>query len=247
MKVLVCVLGQMRMENITWTPFKRNVLDALNADMVTCGPDPDIPGKFQDNSILKLKSDPDVGSESKVPNVCRTLGHRKNLYTGLVESGLIEQYDQFVITRSDLMWYGPHPPLDNNHIWFMNTEFHFGIADRHTVVPRRFLSDILVFDDPFDSFKYVNMESYLLQQYIKKGIWGQDVALSPFPMYLTDEKGQARRPDELLASRVTCFWPFKIIHNELSPSGMYTGRALPEGQHIDGPPYQPNNLILNIP
>lgn len=244
MKTLVCVLGEIRHENITWKPFKRNVLDVLNADMVTCGKDSEKNSEFNSNSILKINSDPKFDGSCNAKYI---LAHRDNLFNTLVSTNLIHEYDMFVLTRSDQVWYDHHPILDRNHIWFMNCEFHFGISDRHTVVPRRYLEFVCKFPNEFDSTKYRNIENYLFIQYQTNKLWDEKVGLAYFPMYLSDEKGQSRRPDELNSPKQNFTFPFIIDHNYISNYGMFCGRVLFQSQHVNGPPNQPDNLILNIP
>jgi hypothetical protein len=66
------------------------------------------------------------------------------LWKKLVESGAVEQYDRFVITRSDYIWRLEHPKLENlpaDKIWVPNCETYNGITDRHTVIPRAMMRD----------------------------------------------------------------------------------------------------------
>jgi hypothetical protein len=66
------------------------------------------------------------------------------LYKNLVESGAIDKYDRFIITRSDYIWRLEHPALDvlpADKIWVPNCETYDGITDRHTVIPRAHMRD----------------------------------------------------------------------------------------------------------
>lgn len=61
------------------------------------------------------------------------------LWKNLVESGAIDKYDRFIITRSDYIWRLEHPRLellDAEKIWVPNCETYEGITDRHTVISR---------------------------------------------------------------------------------------------------------------
>lgn len=61
------------------------------------------------------------------------------LWKNLVESGAINEYDRFIITRSDYIWRLEHPRLellDAGKIWVPNCETYEGITDRHTVISR---------------------------------------------------------------------------------------------------------------
>ena len=48
MKIVVCVLGQLRHPELTWPGFKKFVLDELGADLITCGPD-----SYEDNDYTR--------------------------------------------------------------------------------------------------------------------------------------------------------------------------------------------------
>lgn len=68
------------------------------------------------------------------------------LKKSIMESNVLEQYDRFVITRSDFMFGVPHVPLtylDSKYIWIPNGENYTGYTDRHIVVHRRDLLDVL--------------------------------------------------------------------------------------------------------
>ena len=245
MKVLICVLGQLRHEDITWKPFKRNVLDVLGADMVTCGKDSEKDSIYNLNSLLKINSNPKF--DDTCSNALYVLAHRKKLFETLKSTTLIDNYDIFILTRSDQIWYDHHPHLDTKRIWFMNCEFHFGISDRHTVVPKTHLESVCQFQNEFDSLVYRNIEMYLYTQYQKNGIWNENIGLAYFPMFLCDEHCQARRPDEIYAPRQNFTFPFTIDHTHMSFSGMFCGRVLLEGQHVNSPANKTDNFILNIP
>ena len=204
-------MGQIRHADFTWPNFKKYVLDELGADMVTCGPDSTRVNEYIRNSILNIESDPDVETNAE-----RVLEHRRTLFKNVPKT-----YDQYILTRSDHMWYGPHPKLSTAYTWFMNSEFHFGISDRHWVMN---LNSFCEYCENPPKYEHTlgSIETNLFNQ-VK---WGFGTALYPFPMYLTDENGNHRRPDEITASREVLHWPFVFIHGELSPNGMYTGRAV---------------------
>jgi len=219
MKIVVCVLGQIRCADLTWPHFKRNVLDELGADLITCGPDSDTDSPFT------RAAQKNIYSESRVVpgriNAQIVLDHRNVLGNNIDPT----QWDQIILTRSDHMWYGPHPKLDLEHFWFMNSEFHFGISDRHTVVNSECFKILMEIGSiPFGGAK--NIEEFLFNRMIELGQWGNRVGLSHFPMYLTDENGNYRLPDENDAANVTITWPFIILHNKVSRSGMCTGMAV---------------------
>ena len=211
MNTVVCVLGQIRYDDLTWFHFKKYVIDELKADLVTCGPDSLKLNEFTRNAIVNIHSDPQVE-----PTAQKILEHRRKLYEDIPQN-----YEQYILTRSDHMWFGPHPTLDPSYQWFMNSEFHFGISDRHWVLNKFDFEKYCQDPGNFNS-KFNNIEEYLFS----KVNWGPGTALSPFPMYLTGGNSEYRRPDEIHASREILHWPFKFIHNELTQNGMYTGRAV---------------------
>lgn len=211
MSTVVCVLGKLRCCDFTWANFKRFVLDELNADLVTCGPDFDQKNDYTRNSILNINSNPLVELNAE-----RVFEHRRMLFKSLPNT-----YDRYILTRSDHMWYGPHPKLDPGYTWFMNSEFHFGISDRHWVMDfddfKQYCEDPPKYDPDLKS-----VEGNLVKQ-VK---WGPKTALFPFPMYLTDNMGVYRRLDEVDASREIVHWPFAFDYGQKSRFGTYPGRAL---------------------
>jgi len=216
MKVAVCVLGQLRYPELTWPGFKKYVLDELGADLIVCGPDTGAKNEYTRNAKHLIPSEATIGPDAKC-NADAIIQHRKALY---LNASFV--YDQYILTRADHMWMGPHPHLDTSHIWFMNCEFHFGISDRHTVVPHKHLRDVTQELGTFSQFS--NIESYLYYKLKEQGLWGPTVGLAHFTMYLTGEKGEMRRPDELHAPLQNYTWPFEIDHGHLSPNGMFCGR-----------------------
>jgi len=213
MKVLVCVLGQLRFPELTWPHFKKYVLDELKADLVTCGPDANAVNDYTRNAKLNILSEAVIPPDAKC-NADAVLQHRRNMYDTVPKN-----YDQYILTRGDHMWVGPHPKLHHGVSWFMNCEFHLGISDRHWVFPRAMLEkytrDIGVFDEFFQ-----NVEQYMYG----KVEWGPLTGLAYFPMYLTDSDGKHRRPDEMDAPTKHYHWPFYIDHGYLSKNGMFCGR-----------------------
>jgi hypothetical protein len=61
------------------------------------------------------------------------------LLKNLIDSDLINQYDRFIITRSDFIYRLPHPQvklMNENQIWIPNCEHYGGYTDRHVVLSR---------------------------------------------------------------------------------------------------------------
>ena len=255
MKTLVCLLGQVRYPDITWEPWKKMVLDHLNADLILCG-NVEHDNQFRRRAMHIFTTDAicdlsmfdglpglTFGKDSK-PAGKMILSFRNDLWNNLVKHNLHEKYDMYIISRSDMLWTGPHPTLDTEHIWCVNGEFHLGLCDRHMVVPRQYLRQVLTvahIENPTKTFQILhekyneglkygyahclfNLESFLYCRFKERGLL-EHLGLSPFPMYLTDPEGKPRVPEELSSDTDTLTWPFTIIHHHLSPRGMFTGRA----------------------
>ena len=61
------------------------------------------------------------------------------LLKNLVEHNLINEYDRFIITRSDYIYQLPHPKLNHlneNYIWIPDGEHYGGYTDRHVVLSK---------------------------------------------------------------------------------------------------------------
>jgi hypothetical protein len=58
----------------------------------------------------------------------------------LIETDVVNEYDIFIITRSDYYYDSPHPLIDSTeHIWLPEGESYGGISDRHMVIPRKYI------------------------------------------------------------------------------------------------------------
>jgi hypothetical protein len=257
MKTLVCLLGQARCPELTLEPLKKWVLDPLGADLILCGniePNNQFrqyakyvfsPGNICDMSVLDGVPGPIFGKDAK-PVGKMILSLRNDLWLNLVKHSLDKEYDSFIISRSDNLWTGPHPILDQNYIWCLNGEFHLGLCDRHMVVPRKFLEAALTIarvDDHLKTFHFLNekfreglrdgyahclfnLESFLYCRFNERGLL-EHVGLSPFPMHLIHSDGKPKLIDELEPDQTTLTWPYMIIHKHISQkSGCFSGRAL---------------------
>jgi hypothetical protein len=61
------------------------------------------------------------------------------LLKSLVDNGLLNKYDRFIITRSDYIYQLPHPKVElmnENYIWIPNCEYYGGYTDRHVVLSK---------------------------------------------------------------------------------------------------------------
>lgn len=65
--------------------------------------------------------------------------YRWFLLKNLIDNNLIDEYDRFVITRSDYIYKLPHPKVERmsiNNIWIPNGEKYQGYTDRHVILSK---------------------------------------------------------------------------------------------------------------
>jgi len=155
-------------------------------------------------SLLRIKGiwqggirgpDPEPTRSSILP-FCRWL-----LLHGLQKDGILDNYDRFVITRSDFIWPCPHPPLsvlDRDAIWLPDGEDWGGVCDRHLVVSRadvvnclNLIEDILL--DPLKLYEEMkherawNNEQFFAHHLGRKGLLHK-VRRFPYVMYTAHPK-----------------------------------------------------------
>jgi hypothetical protein len=61
------------------------------------------------------------------------------LLKNLIENNLINNYDRFIITRSDYIYRLPHPKVEQmneNNIWIPDCEHYGGYTDRHVILSK---------------------------------------------------------------------------------------------------------------
>ena len=106
---------------------------------------------------------------------------RKNL----IESGALNEYDYFIVTRSDYYWDSPHMRLfldDQDSIYLPEGESYGGISDRHTVIPRKHVLKALdvcyrLANHPGKTFDAMrthnawNIEKYLKFHFVAEGLF----------------------------------------------------------------------------
>ena len=184
-KTLVIVLSETRAHELTFSSFKKNVVDELQADVCLCigvKPDYDYNNPFYQLAKYKfLYNEPDdfgIAFEEAYQSLSkekptneqglhwREFLKIKNQFLGgiqdnenehpgsagiliffrwfllknLYEHDLINQYDRFVITRSDFIYQLPHPQmelLNKHYIWIPNEEHYGGYTDRHVVLSKQ--------------------------------------------------------------------------------------------------------------
>ncbi len=271
MKRLVCIIPQVRCPDLTWPSFKTNVLDHLEADLLLCVRDSDEINEYTKNAKYIFKKNEDVDDWSKLFDEMSTewrhfahipdgwlgpakkpfkhnytggivLFYRWYLYTILKSNGLLEEYDQIIVTRSDYTWVHPHPILDNDHVWFPNGEFHGGLCDRHMVVPSRLAEKFLSTGSTISMSQYepmvrfyntrsvywmYNIESYLFFRYSLDGLLDL-IGFFPQKMYLvTEDSGDVKYPGEYEDCQINSelvTWPWHIDFS-IMRHGMFTGKA----------------------
>jgi len=97
---------------------------------------------------------------------------RAKLYDFLLKEKISDQYDRFIITRSDFIWEVPHPTVERlqpNFIWIPYGEFYGGVTDRHAVLSKQNLEAYLNLIDPILEDTDVLISSMMAA--IPKPIW----------------------------------------------------------------------------
>lgn len=114
----------------------------------------------------------------------------------LVESGILDQYDRFIVTRSDYIYLTPHFPLhlmDPTKIWIPDGEDYGGYTDRHIVVSRADVLHALSVADPilrnperlYGEMKHLkewNLERYIRFAFSRLNLESR-VCRFPYTMY----------------------------------------------------------------
>lgn len=87
---------------------------------------------------------------------CINIFFREFLRRKISGTAVLDQYDWIILTRSDYMWFTPHPPLhlfSPQHIYLPDGEHYRGYVDRHALVPRALFDRFMevpraVFEEP---------------------------------------------------------------------------------------------------
>jgi len=114
----------------------------------------------------------------------------------LISEGVLDNYDRFIITRSDFVHTVPSPPLEllaGDKIWIPYGEFYGGYTDRHIVAGRSHIVPVLSIADPIlarPDELYSKMhggKDWNLERYIKFAFRDQGLEASvdflPYTMY----------------------------------------------------------------
>ena len=119
----------------------------------------------------------------------------------LEEDGLIEEYDRFIVTRSDFVHRAPHVPLgllDPKYVWIPNGEDYGGYTDRHVVASARDILNVLgiadrVVMEPAALYQDMQLSAeWNLEMFIKFSLERDGVAARvkryPYTMYSVRSK-----------------------------------------------------------
>lgn len=246
-RALVVIIAETRAHEFTYDLFKKNLIDALNADLALCvgknkwedtrNPfyqlakyiwtydEPEDWGSALDAAqatdhcvgdwrrLLKLDGilmGGVHGEQGRTPGSGSILlFFRWLLKHHLIESGVVNQYDRFIITRSDYIYHTPHYPLhlmDADKIWIPDGEDYSGedsngYTDRHIVASRADVLKVLSVADPIlcspealyeemQSKKLWNIERYIRFAFNRMGLEPR-VRRFPYTMY-TVKSGDGR-------------------------------------------------------
>lgn len=197
---LICIFGRIRASELTWDAFKHQVLNPTGADLALFvgvekpnDKDNDYfanatfdfsirePSDFVDAAIdLVYEGKERCVKASQIRAATKRWVHYSALIgiyfkwliaTRLRDEGLLPLYDWIIVTRSDLLWLSPHPPLellDNEYCWLPDGEYHNGLPDRHLVIPSRHVLQCLSMLPNFVS----NTRSYARNTPISR--WGSE-------------------------------------------------------------------------
>jgi hypothetical protein len=127
------------------------------------------------------------------------------LLKNLIENKLIEQYDRFVVTRSDYIYTLPHPKmelLDTVFIWIPNAEDYGGYTDRHVILSKsnivqylNILNNMITSNSYFDKMKsYMdwNLEKLIKFHLVQNNV-NHLVKRTPYIMYTVREPNGTTR------------------------------------------------------
>ncbi|MSQ98815.1 MAG: hypothetical protein EXR85_05910 [Xanthomonadales bacterium] len=134
---------------------------------------------------------------------------REFLRKSLLESGALDKYERFIVTRSDFMYQTPHVPpglLDNQYIWIPNGEQYGGYTDRHILCPGAKIlqtlsvANILTRDPELVIGEMQHKQRWNLEKYLKfhmqKSGLENCIRMFPYTMYAVREPGGHTRWSE---------------------------------------------------
>jgi len=114
----------------------------------------------------------------------------------LLATGVIANYDRFIVTRSDFVHRIPHAPLellDPDYIWIPFGEDYRGYTDRHIIASQKDILDVLSITDAIlceperlaaemQHFAHWNLEQFIKFSFARQGL-GESVKRYPYTMY----------------------------------------------------------------
>lgn len=118
------------------------------------------------------------------------------LLKNILDQHLLDEYDFFIITRSDYIYALPHPSIDlffSDAIYIPDGEGCGGVTDRHAVLPKKFVVKYLNIINKMatDSHNYykknisrkdLNLESFILFHLVEQHV-AQFIKFFPYVMY----------------------------------------------------------------
>jgi hypothetical protein len=150
------------------------------------------------------------GVERRLSSTAISFMARYWLSQRLREGGILEQYDRFVLTRSDHFYKCEHDLslLDPQYIWVPAGEDYGGITDRHMVCHRTHMLPSMDMYPHFLSHpeKYLfgsrtmkeNAERMIRLRWIEKGLYPHQVRRFPRVMYTAATKADTSRWSKVL-------------------------------------------------
>lgn len=145
--------------------------------------------------------------------------YRWLLLKNLRSSGALNQYDRFIITRSDFVWLRQHPDmaiLDPNSIWVPDGEYYMGITDRHAVCSKANIEPFLDLIVPIvttplmliDRMKHRadwNLELFIRDHLLRHDLL-KTVKTFPYIMFsVRDKAGATRWSSGIWSDALKCF------------------------------------------
>ena len=118
------------------------------------------------------------------------------LLKNLLENNLLDEYDFFVITRSDYIYRLPHPRvelLSKDRIYIPDAEHCGGVTDRHVILPKKFVVTYLnmlntmvskgtEYYEKMKSWQPMNLEKFIKFHLMENDVF-QFVRYFPYVMY----------------------------------------------------------------
>jgi hypothetical protein len=180
-KTLTVVLCQSREFEHTYHSLEKMVLGPLQSDLAFCGSHTPVPGNMIETVVQHYwhHEEPNdwveaINGISQIDYSWRPLldldpaflggtglgdsvgsgaiiMYWREILRGHITERILNEYEWFVITRSDFLWLTPHPEvgsLNSEEIYFLDGEQYGGISDRHIIFHRKFAPEIFGIASP---------------------------------------------------------------------------------------------------